>query len=111
MIVDAKILGARLNKIRKDRGISSDKLAELVDISPTHIRQIERGDRLPSLQVFVALVNTLGVPPSVLLLESLNKVDDSALNDFAKRMQNIEPKKFCVIERTLDSLLDSLKEF
>ena len=52
-------IGQRIRKIRKARGISQERLAELVDISTTHMSHIETGNTKLSLPVLVALATAL----------------------------------------------------
>ena len=42
-------LGKRLNAVRKDKGLTSDKLSEMCNINATYLRQIEGGTKMPSL--------------------------------------------------------------
>jgi transcriptional regulator with XRE-family HTH domain len=46
---------------RKLRGFSQEKLAEIVDISRTHMSRIETADCAVSLDVIFALADALGV--------------------------------------------------
>lgn len=41
--VDKKLFGMRINKARKDRGLTAEKLAEACNINSTYLRQIEGG--------------------------------------------------------------------
>lgn len=50
--MDKKLFGMRINKARKDRGLTAEKLAEACNINSTYLRQIEGGKKLPSLPVF-----------------------------------------------------------
>ena len=48
--MDKKILlGKRLRELRKKYGINQEKLAELVNVDPTTISNIENGKNYPSL--------------------------------------------------------------
>lgn len=44
-----KTFGKRLAEIRKDKGITQEQLAELVDVHRTYIGFIEQGKRNPSI--------------------------------------------------------------
>lgn len=44
--VDKKLFGTRINKARKDRGLTAEKLAEACNINSTYLRQIEGGTPL-----------------------------------------------------------------
>ena len=55
------VLGERLKKARKDRGLTQEQLAERSGLSTRHIAKIEKGDVNPSFEVLSTLVKTLGV--------------------------------------------------
>lgn len=76
--MDKKLLGRQINRARKDRGLTSEKLSEACHINATYLRQIESGTRVPSLSVFASLCRELKVSPSYLLIEVL---PDSEIRD------------------------------
>ena len=53
-----ELLGKRLRELRKRKGINQEKLAELINVDPTTISNIENGKNYPSL---VTLENLLDV--------------------------------------------------
>ena len=55
------VLGERLKRARKDRGLTQEQLAERAGLSTRHIAKIEKGDVNPSFEVLSTLVKTLGV--------------------------------------------------
>ena len=65
--MDKKLFGARINKARKDRGLTAEKLAEMCNINATYLRQIEGGTKVPSLPEFVTLCQALKVSPNYIL--------------------------------------------
>lgn len=67
--MDKKLFGTRINKARKDRGLTAEKLAEACNINSTYLRQIEGGKKLPSLPVFATLCRELRVSPNYTLHE------------------------------------------
>ena len=56
-------MGDRIKEIRKKQGLTQEQLAEKVDITLEYISQIERGLKIPSMQVFIKLVEVLDVSP------------------------------------------------
>lgn len=56
-------LGLNIAYYRKERGISQLRLAELVNISRTHMSRIETADCAVSLDVVFAICDALGVTP------------------------------------------------
>lgn len=49
----AQILGQRIRHYRKQQKLSQEKLAELSDLHPTYIGQIERGEKTLPLKVSI----------------------------------------------------------
>lgn len=43
-------LGQQIRRIRQSKGIAMERLAELASLSPTHVSEIERGRKEPSIQ-------------------------------------------------------------
>ena len=61
-----KHLGLNIAYYRKARGLSQLKLAELVNISRTHISRIETAECAVSLDVIFDICNVLNITPSKL---------------------------------------------
>lgn len=60
--------GARLQKIRKEKGVSQEKLAELSGLHRTYISSLERGSRNPTLTTMYAIACALNVEISFLVI-------------------------------------------
>ena len=65
-------ISKRLKEIRKAKKISVYKLSQLSGVSETHIRDLERGDRNPSIDT----LSRLSVPLGITLPELLNESDN-----------------------------------
>jgi len=74
--MDSRKLGNRIKTARKEKKLTSEKLAELCNLNATYLRQIESGLKVPSLPVFVVICEQLQVSPNFLLTDSL-KIRDS----------------------------------
>lgn len=61
-----KYLGLNIAYFRKVRGLSQSKLAELVDVSRTHMSRIETADCAVSLDVVFKICDVLNLNPSKL---------------------------------------------
>ncbi len=58
--------GARIRELRKDAGLSQEKLAELAELHRTYISGVERGERNASLTSIVRIANALDISLSEL---------------------------------------------
>lgn len=57
---------SKLKEIRKQRGLTQEQLAELVDVAPRHISFIETARSFPSSDLIERICSALNVPYSAL---------------------------------------------
>lgn len=65
--IKLKIFGEQVRKLRKARGLSQEKLAELAELHRNYIGGIERGERNIALLNILRLAKALGVSLTELL--------------------------------------------
>ena len=97
--MDKKVLlGKRIKDIRKNNGITQEKLAELINVDPTTISNIENGKNYPSMINLENIINKLNCTfldvfdfehknDNENLLEQINKVlkeNPQKIEDFYK---------------------------
>lgn len=82
--MERKMLGSRIKEVRKERKLTSEKLAELCHIDATYLRQIEGGTKSPSLPVFTNICNMLHISPAYLLKDSLSRNEYEQLGELAR---------------------------
>lgn len=63
-----EIIGKRIQQRRKALKFSQGELAEIIDISPTHMSAIERGVQHPSIYTLLRLCEVLKSTPDYFLL-------------------------------------------
>ena len=104
--MDKNQMGKKINLARKGLGLTSEKLAEACYISPTYLRQIESGAKVPSLPVFVTICKKLRVSPSYLLSEVLADCDLQEKDMLIDLWQNATPKEIELMTAMIRSALD-----
>lgn len=63
------IFGRRVRLYRKLKKLSQEKLAELCDLHPVYIGQLERGEKNASLETIVRVSRGLDISPALLFGE------------------------------------------
>ena len=65
-------MGNRIKVRRQELKIKQTELAEILEISNTHMSSIENGRQKPSLDTFIGICNALKVTPDYLLLGTMH---------------------------------------
>ena len=73
MELDYKAIGKRIKIARIKSDLTQERLAEMVEISPTHMSNIETGTTRVSLSAIVSLANALSVTVDDLLCDNVVK--------------------------------------
>ena len=106
--LDIKEIGARIRFEREKFGLTREKIAEIIGLSPYFIGQIERGERNMSLDTLYKISDTLNVSLDYLLngyeLYMENIIVDELLKDNFKNEINQD------IQEILSVLSGSSKE-
>lgn len=59
-----KLVGMRIKSLRKGKGYSQEKLAELAGINAKYLSSVERGEENPTLDLFIRLSQGLKIDVS-----------------------------------------------
>ena len=86
-------LGKRINEVRKDRGMTASRLAEMCHINDVYLRQIEGGMKIPSLEVFVNICKALKISPDYLLRDELESNEISTIREIEALWREMPPGK------------------
>ena len=77
-------IGKNIRKFREIKKLRQEDLAEKTDLTTNHIGMIEPGEKIPSLETFINILNSLGVSADMVLSDVLDNgytVKDSLLNE------------------------------
>ncbi|MBI5562107.1 MAG: helix-turn-helix transcriptional regulator [Deltaproteobacteria bacterium] len=58
---EKRLIGLRIERLRKSRGLSRESFAEAADISVNYLGRIERGTENPTLDMFLKIAKALKV--------------------------------------------------
>lgn len=92
----AQIDGPRLRRLREDRELTGDVLADLVSarlgrrVDPSTIYKIEKGSRQPSARLFGAICRVLQCEKSELITEATDEPADAPSPDVAVPVRVME---------------------
>ena len=91
--MDMIAIGSRIKEAREQAHLTQEELAEIVDISPTHMSVIERGVKTPKLDTFVKIANALHLSADALLQDVVTPVTDSIAAELSVRIGRLPQKE------------------
>lgn len=100
-------MGDRIKDARKKMGLTQEQLAERIDVSLTYISSIERGLKMPSMQLFIKLIETLDVSADYLLQDEAPMRRAYSDSRIESKLKNLTPRQ----RAGLDALIDTYIEY
>lgn len=102
--MNLRAIGKRIKEVRERKHMTQEDLAELTDLSPTHISVIERGVKMPRLDTFIMIANKLGVSADTLLQDVVDQSVEGYANELTAKIMNLpvnEQKKILKVFEVL----------
>lgn len=76
-MLDAKIVGRAIQRVREQRKQSQELVSGLAGIGRTHLSAIERGERKPTLDTFFRIAYALDMKASELMQAVERELEDT----------------------------------
>ena len=106
--MDSKQGGQAIQRIRKERGLTQEQLAEMTDVASNSISRIERGLLIPALPTLIDICNALGTSADSILAAYI--ASDTAIRwtPLAEKLGGLDLEKQHKIEAILDCLIETV---
>lgn len=91
-----KCVGKRIQEYRKLKGLTQDKFAELIEVSPNYLSALERGMYNINLDLLTKIVNCLECTPNDLFCDVMKtgyQVRASRLSDMIENLPQKEQNR------------------
>lgn len=103
-------IGKNIRKFREIKKLRQEDLAEKTDLTTNYIGMIERGEKIPSLETFINILNSLGVSADMVLSDVLDNgytVKYSLLNE---KLEKLVPEDRNRIYEVIDTMMKHSKQ-
>lgn len=110
MELDYKAIGKRIKIARIQKDMTQEKLAEAIELSPTHLSNIERGCGKISLTTLVNIANALSVTVDDLLCDNVIKCKPQFEKDIQKLLIDCDDYEIRIVKDMISSLIQSLRK-
>ena len=109
MELDYKAIGKRIKIARIKADLTQERLAERINISPTHLSNIETGTTRVSLSTMISIANALSVTSDDLLCDSIVKAKAQFEKDIALLLEDCDEYEIRIVKDMIASLKESLR--
>lgn len=103
--MDWTSIGRNLRAYRQEAGLRQEDLAAAAGVSTNYIGMVERGEKIPSLETFVALLNALQVSADMILTEVVDTGYTVKQSLLAERVGRLPEKERDRIYAVVDVLI------
>ncbi len=104
-----RTIGKRIRFYREAKKWSQETFAEKTGLSLTYIGMIERGEKLPKLETFIGIANTLEVSADMLLADVLYTGYSIKSSDMTEKLEKLSQEERERIYDVVDTLLKHAK--
>ncbi len=103
--MELESIGRNIRKYRLMKKLRQEDLAELTNLTNNYIGAIERGEKLPSLETLIVIINALGVSADMILADVIDTgymVKDSLL---AEKLSKLSAEDRAKIYDVVDTMI------
>lgn len=102
--MEPETIGRNIKKYRIEKKLRQEDLAEKTDLSANYIGMVERGEKIPSLETFISILNALEISADMVLADVLKQgyvVKNSLLDEDMKKLSQDDRERIYLVIETL----------
>lgn len=107
--IDKVELGKKLREARNNAGLTQEALAEKAEIGVMYLGEIERGVKMPSLRIFIKIIDALDISSDYILRDVLPSGKEYVLDDVTEKLSQLTPQQRKGAVEILDAYIRTLK--
>ena len=101
-------LGERIRESRIKKGYTQQNLAEQADVGVVYISEIERGIKMPSLNIFIKLIDALDVSADYILRNEISSGKEYVCLEITEKLLALSPRQRKTATDILNAYLSNL---
>lgn len=112
MFQDLMILGNHIRDRRKEMHISQETLAERAEISPNTVSRIECGQSAMSVEIFMRIVQILGMDVSELMgMPDFGMEDEGKLQAIVYQIRHLRHNERKIVLSSVETLVNNIRKY
>ncbi len=107
--MDTILIGKRIKAVRKQRGLTQEQLAQMVDLSTNYLSNIETGFRTPKLETLIQIMNALECDANAILADVVDTTTYQESGKLAAALSELPATDQRRIMRVVETLIADAK--
>ncbi len=106
--LEREALGKRIRESRIKKGYTQQELADQAEIGVVYLSEIERGIKMPSLNIFIKIINALDVSADYVLRDELSSGKEYICTEITGKLLTLSPEQRKTATDILNAYLNNL---
>lgn len=106
--MDKATLGHRIREARLKKGYTQHILAQTAGIGIMYLGEIERGIKMPSMKIFIRLIEALNISADYVLRDALTAGETYIYDELTEKLKDLTPQQRKTAADILDAYLKNL---
>lgn len=106
--MDKAMLGKRLREARQKKGYTQQFLAAQADIGEVYLGEIERGLKMPSMNIFIKIIEALDISADYVLRDELTSGSTYIFDEITEKLKSLTPQQRKTAADILDAYIKNL---
>lgn len=106
--MDKVVLGKKLREARLKKGYTQQALAEIAGIGNVYLGELERGLKMPSLNVFIQIIEALDISADSVLRDELTSGKEYIFDEITHKLECLTPKQRKTVADIFDAYLQNI---
>ena len=106
--MDKLILGKRIRQARLQKGYTQQALAVQADIGEVYLGEIERGLKMPSMNIFIKIIEALQISADYVLRDELTSGSAFIFDEITEKLKDLTPQQRKTATDILDAYIKNL---
>lgn len=98
-------IGRNIRKYRIAKKMRQEDLAEETGLSTTYIGMVERGEKIPSLETFLSILNALNISADLVLYDELNTGYEIKISLLNEKLEKLSQHDKTLVYDVIDTII------
>ena len=107
--MNLETIGANIRSVRKQKKMSQENLAEKSELTPNYIGAIERGEKIPSIEALVSIMNALGASANMIFCDVVDADYEVKASLLSEKIDKLSNENRDIVYAVIDTMVSRLK--